>query len=379
MVLDLRVAFILGIFTVVCISLIIFNLMVTHTNIGRRRASISARMTKRWREILYKQTDRFKGKKDSETQHNKVLLRKLANAEELVAYSDALNYIKSEFPEEYSEYINTRHEIFQQLANKYSKRTAVERACYAEFVYEFPQVMGESYEQLSDTLISYINNSANNTYCRTNVMRALCSMGNARGIGNALQVVNDKQLFIHNHVLTDELAKFVGDKETLAKHLWSEALQWSDNLKISVIQFITRVSSEYGEAFLPVLQGYSADSEVRIAVIRYYGEYAYEAAVDTLTELTLVSANINLAAEAALALSSYPAPKTYDTLKKALYSPEWNVRYNASAALLKLGDVFDLPEFIKDESDHAKEIILHMIEQGSAVPQQELDGEIVSV
>ena len=378
MVLDFRVAIILGIFMVVCISLIIFNLMVTHTNIGHRRASISARMAQKWREILYKRTARFSGRKNSESQHNKLLLRKLTNAEELVAYSEALNYMKSEFPDEYSEYIRDKHTMFQNLANKYSKKSAVERACYADFVREFPVVAGESYEQLSDTLISYISNSSNNIHCRTNVVRALCSMGNINGVVNALQVVNDKQLFIHNHVLTDELTNFTGDKKDLAKNLWGGALQWSDNLQVSVIQFITRVSCEYREAFLPVLQDSSTGSHVRIAAIRYYGAYFYEPANDTLAELALESKATNIAVEAALALTKYPSQVTYDTLRKALNNPEWDIRYNASAALVGLGDEIDVAEFIENESDYAKEIVLHMIERKQALLPEEMDGETTS-
>jgi len=378
MVLDLRVAFILGIFTVVCISLIIFNLMVTHTNIGKRRASISARITKRWSDVLHKQTALFKGKKSSESQHTKLLLRKLTDAEELVAYSDAISYMKSEFPVEYSEYINNKSAVFLQLANKYSRKFAVERACYANFVYEFPEVMGESSEQLSNTLITYINNSNTNIHCRTNVLRALCSMGNAQGVGNALQVINERDFFIHNHVLTETLSKFVGDKGVLAKHLWGEAWKWNDNLQVSVIQFITLVSDEYREAFLSTLQDSSVSPDVRIATVRYYGEYAYDGAMDTLTELVFESLNIELAAEAALALSLYPAPNTYNTLKKALYSPEWNVRYNAATALVRLDDEIDVSELIKDESDDAKNIVLHMLERNKTL-QEEMDGETISI
>ena len=320
MIFDIGIYLLVGVFITVCISLIIFNFVIIRY--GRERIALSASVIERWKDILYKQTIKASGRKFNKSKHERFLLRKLSRAENLVAYSYALQHLKSDFPVNYSNYIEKKDAIFQKLSNTYSRKSSIERTCFADFVCNFPQVAGGMYGQLlMGTLISYIGNS--NVNCRTAVMRALCNIGNAEGVVNALRAINDKSLFIHNQLLVDVLSNFRGNKEILMEYLWNEAHHWNDNILISVIQFITKFSEDYNEAFLPILQDSSANSEVRIAVIQYYAENIYEPACLTLIELAANPTEIDLATEAASAL-----------------------RYNE-----RLGDKTDLQEVMEDDSD----------------------------
>ena len=209
-------------------------------------------------------------------------------------------------------------------------------------------------------LISYIEDSC--IYCRTKVLSALCSVGHFQGVANLLQVVHDRDLFMHNRLLTTELLKFRGDQKILGELLWNKSSSWNDSITVSVIQFVTRISDGYREMLFPILIDAAANLDVRIAAIRYYGEHKYELAHQILIDFVENPPDIDLAIAAAEALFLYPSPETVAVLKAALASPDWHVRYNASATLVKLGSREEILKALEDGSEYEKEIIAYMLE-----------------
>jgi len=373
MIFDIRISFIVGLFIIICIALMIFNFIITHHSRGQ--STPSADTVKKWISILNKQVTTTPDNTSGTLKHEQFLLKRLSNIEELIAYFHALQHRKSESLEAYNNYAHKQHEAFQKLADRYKKKSSTERACYANFICDFPDLAGNPYGHMVDILISYIDNST--VHCRMSVLRVLCSIGSTHGIVNALQVINDKHLFVHKQLLTDELLNFKGDKEILGAYLWSGALHWNDNIADSVVQFITRFSDSYNEVFLPVLQNSSIGAEVRIAIIRYYGKYVCEAAQPTLIGFITEPTNINLACEAAFALALYPTYDTITALKSALYRPEWNLRYSASLALIKMKNTIDLLSALENESNYATELVTYMLELEYMLSEKEMDGEIV--
>ena len=375
MTFDLRIYIIISIFIMVCISLMIFNFAIIYY--ARVPSTPPSGKIKKWRTVLCWEAILFAGVGSC---NEAILLTKLSATKNLVAYSHALQRLKSNLPDAYNDYIHKKYSTFQSLANMYRQKNSIERTCYANFVGNFPQVAGVTHGPLVDTLISYIDDSS--THCGANVLRALCSIGTIDGVVNALQAINDKSLFMHNQLLTNELLNFRGDKETLAEHLWSESRHWNDNIIVSVIQFITKVSNRYREMLMPMLQDSSVSIEVRTAIIRYYGEYIYDPARPILIEFITNSIDSNLTIEAVSALALYPAPDTIIALKSALSNPNWNVRYNASSTLVKLIDKAELLKILQSESNYAREIADYMLELESALQsvdlQEEMDGEKVS-
>jgi len=381
MAFDLRIYIIVGIFMVICISLMLFNFAIIYYGLGN--APLASKV-KKWRAILYRQTVTVSGKKTNSSKHQKLLLKKLSNADNLAAYSHALQYIKHEFPEAYSDYILNCYTTFRKLADIYSHKPLIELTCYTYFICHFPQVVGHTYGKLVNTLISFLDGSS--VYCRANILCALCSIGNAQSVVNALQVVSDKSLFMHNQLLTNRLVHFVGDKEILEEHLWRTGQHWNDNILVSVIQFITQVSDNYSEKFLPVLQDASYSTEVRAAIIRYYGKYMYEPVRPVLIEFIVSPTDVNLTIEAISALALYPAPDTIAALKDALSSPRWQIRYNASSTLVELRDKPGLLALLQGESGYVREIIDYMLERKDILQNitppltpQEMEGEQVTV
>ena len=363
MVTDIRIYVAIGLFMIACISLMIFNFIVIRYS--RARHTPSARKVEKWLTILYTESI-ITGHVNSESpKHNKFLLKRLPKTRHLITYSRALQTLKTNFPKAYTEYVKNRYEVFRKLAYIYRRKSRVERTCFTDFISNFPELVGDSYGQLADSFISYINDSG--IHCRTKVISALCSIGSVQGVFNVLQVVNDKSLFMHSHLLTIELSKFRGDKEELASHLWNDGRHWNSDLRVSIVQYITDFSNQYTEIFLSALQDKSLNTEVRAAIIRYYKKYAYDPIRPILIEFIYNHKNIDLSIEAASALSKYPAPETVEALKNALSNPEWHIRYNAAASLLKAGDRDDILQVLKSDSVYKREIVKYMLEIEAAM------------
>ena len=357
MTFDLRIYIVVGIFIIVCISLMIFNFVIMYY--GRKNVTLASK-TRKWRETLYRQAMIVPKNKSNVSKHQKYLLKNLSDADNLVAYSRALQYIKSEFSEAYNHYMRDSDGTFSKLAGAYSTKPTIERTCFANFICNFPEAAGSTYDKLVDALISFIYNS--DIYCRTNVVRAFCHIGTVEGVANALQVMSDRNLFIHNQLLTDILSEFAGDKEDLGEYLCMESERLNDNIMASIIQFITRFSDNYNEEFLLVLQNPSSGTKMRAAIIRYFEKNIYEPVRPVLVKFITHPTDINLTIEAITALALYPSPDTTATLINALFNPRWQIRYNASYALVRLLRKADLLKLLEGESEHVREIIDYMLE-----------------
>jgi len=369
---DIRIYVAIGLFIIACISLMVFNFVIIR--ISRRKHTPSPRKIDNWMTILYTETLITGYTKPGSMKHDMFLFRKLSKTKHLVTYSYALEILKSRFPKAYRDYVQNRYTTFRKLAFVYAGRPLVERTCYADLISNFPELTGDSQEGLTDALISYIDNSS--IHCRTKVLSALCSMGNLQGVVNALQVMNEKSLFIHNHLLTNELSNFNGDKEALAESLWREGQHWNSNFIVSVVQYITRFSNRYTEEFFPILQNPSANEDIRVAIVRYYEKHIYEPVRPLLIDFLYSHKNIDLSIEAASALRRYPATDTIEALKNALSNPEWHVRYNASASLLKIGNGDDILEVLHSDNTYKKEIIAYMLELEYALYYKDSQNDI---
>ena len=328
---------------------------------GQEQKTPFASKIKRWERVLHKQTNYFKGKKPSEKRHSKRLYTKLQNPSELVAYFQPLMYMKMEFPETYKEYISNKREVFLKLAHVYSKKPNIERGCFADFICSFPEVVAGAEDEISAILTSYIEGSS--LHSRANVLRAVCAVGNSQGVTNVLRTVSGNSLFMHNHLMTNILSSFNGDKLELCKHLWHESQAWNDNVKVSVIQFIAKHSGDYKEEFLPVLRDPKTNVEVRTAIIRYYGRYPHDPVHTTLLNFIPNFESVNLMIRSTSALALYPEDDTAIALKAALYDTNWYVRYNASASLVQLYDEVGLREMLRNETKHAREIVEYLLER----------------
>jgi len=257
---------------------------------------------------------------------------RLKRVEELIAFSAALNSIKDEDGGElYGRYMGmlSQHGVFQRLAVVYKKRRNEERAYFAYFISQHPI-------NINELLISLVEDS--NIYCRVNVLKALCSIGDMHGVEAILQFFDDRRIFVHHMLLAEDLYSFAGDKEALALRLWRNHSIWGGNIVLGVISFITMFSDRFKEAFLPVLQNQLLAAEVRIGVIHYYSKFFFQPAQPVLIQYLAQTDNYHIAIESAAALRMYPGKATTQALVAALNSEDWHVRHSAASSLVALGE-----------------------------------------
>jgi len=273
--------------------------------------------------------------------NKKHLLKSLKNVAKLIAFSNALNHVRRENSDGYDRYMDMlmESEVFRTLALVYKKKKSEERAYFAYFVYQHPSVAKNAEgicKNIIDTMITFM--VASNIYCRVNVFKALCRVGDANGIMNALQFFSDKSVFVHHKLLAEDLYDFAGDKDALAIQLWERHNIWNGNIMLGIISFIAMFSDGFRAAFLPVLESPSVSMDIRIEIIRYYKKYSFLPAQPILVEYLSQTENYDIANEAASALCAYPGFNTTRALVSALQSENWYVQYNAASSLVELGE-----------------------------------------
>jgi len=363
MINDIRIHLAIIMYMGGCLSLMIYNAIVIFHKRSIRRAMLYN--TDKWIKTIHQQLTDNIG--TFTKKHEKHLVKSLSYVENLIAFSNALNYLKLEYGNNfYNEYMDmlVQRKIFLILAVAYKKKKNEERAYFAYFVAQHPLVAkntGGICTHTIDTMVSYIESS--DIYCRVNVLKALCTIGDIHGIINILQFFSDKFYFIHHKLLAEDLFSFAGDKEVLALYLWGKYKVWNNNIILGVITFITMFSDGFTNAFLPVLQNPLANAEIRIAIIRYYSKYSFSPAQSILVEYLNQTDNYDIAAEAASALRSHPGNVTTIALTSALQSDNWYVRYNAAASLAELGEFSNsIINASPDSNSDAIQIIQYMVE-----------------
>jgi len=355
MVNDIRVHMAILMYLTGCISLMAYNAVVIF-----HKKNSSQKMLKNTNKWIKSISQKSFGSK-----YKKHLIKNLKHVEKLIAFSNALNYFKrKQSDESYSKYMNmlVQSEIFRTLAIAYRHKKNEERAYFAYFISQYPQLAKNTEGICIDTIntiVSYIETS--DIYCRSNVLKALCRVGDMHGIANVLQSFSDNLNFIHHRLLAEDLFSFAGNKEVLALYLWEKYKLWNSNIMLGVITFITMFSDVFKDAFLPILQNKSTNDKICIAIIRYYKAYSFKPAQPILVEYLNQTENYDFAIEAAATLSAYPGQDTIHALIAALQSNNWHVRYSAASSLVTLGEYPD--HLINNPNNHgdALQLVQYML------------------
>ncbi len=340
-------------YMLICFSLVLYNIIYII------KSHISKKLMKKhsfyWKGEILKQISFLHNQENIEESHLRNLEKKLVKTEELIAYVDALDSLAEN--DTFEIYLQNTFVTQQALALKYAKKDSMNRAFFAYTISKYPSYNGDEFRPIMRILISYLDNST--LYCRENVLKALCALGNVQAVENALQILNDYNWFHHKKLISDDLATFRGDKEKLMEALWKHVNDWDENIMISVVQFITMCSSQYQEVFFPMLLSGNTNIEIRLAIMRYYRRHLYEPVREILYSF-FQDDNIdeNLIIVAAFVLDRYPGEETIGILKEALHHHNWYVRRNAANSLYNLQVELSTLDTILDGDDrYAKDIL----------------------
>lgn len=339
--------------------LLVYNIFyMLFSNTRKKEYEESA---KHWQDAIEKQLALLSEGKMLELKHKKDLEKKLTSTNQLISYARALDTLRKQ-GKELKEYLMENYMIIQSLAYHYRKKEITDKAFFAFFISNNSPCQGKEYKPIMEILLSYLDGST--VYCRENVLKALYALGNAQSVENALQIINDRQWFHHQKLISDGLMTFTGDKEELAELLWSHMKKWDDNLMISVVQFITVSSDKFKERFFMVLQSEDVEIEIRMAILRYYRRHVYEPVrpllISYLNGEKVIDENMRIVT--ASVIDRYPGDETVAVLKAALHHSNWYLRYNAASSLVNLEvDINKLQDVLEGEDRYAKEILTYMM------------------
>lgn len=137
-----------------------------------------------------------------------------------------------------------------------------------------------------------------------------------------------------------------------------------------------------------ILRDPARNKELRFSAIRYFGRYPDEGARQLLLDFVRDRDPLRweYAAISASALARYPGQEVVDALLRAMHSPNWYVRYNASTSLEAHGLTYEeMLEVLAGDDRYAREMLSYRLEsrrleeQAAAAAAERQKGVAVGV
>lgn len=337
---------------------VIYNLMLRHSE---------PRLKKRCQKIEAKiklQFERIQSGSSVDDRHLNYLRHTLRHVNNLMAFDRVVKpLVEGEHNEIGKQYLSQIQPVILYLATLYQKRENVQAAYYSYLLSQYTVQKAMQNDTLQDILLDYVRKE--NLYCRVNGLQALYAFGNAEHILEALQILDDGKVFMHEKILTEGLLSFSGDHKELIDLLWAKLDLFSEHTQLAILNYIRLKSGAYKEDMFAILQDPSRGKELQLAAIRYFGKYEYEPALNPLLRLAADENPLRweYTTVSVSSLSLYPGEQVIDVLKRALHHPNWYVRYAASVSLeAHHVDSTSLIDIVAGHDRYAREMMMYRLE-----------------
>jgi len=353
----------------ICFALLLFNLLYIARSEEVRRRQRKRKI--RWEKYLDSFTE---GEKP--TGNRKKLLRRLCNVQELMAFNEALEGWSRVSPEDAASFLRQNRQVLLDLTEKYGRKIPMERAFMAYVTASFYPTVGDRRDPLLGHLLGYLDSST--VYCRENVLNALYAMGNIQAVEHAFALMSQRGCFHDPRLLSDGLARFRGDRETLALRLWDHRGELLECFQVGTVRFAdTLPGDSFSELFLKALDEEALPLETRFAMVRYFGHHTAPRAefmlLGVLREQT--GGDRELAIAVAAVLSAYSGEEVRQALKEAMHSKNWYVRQNAARSLKTLGFTREEAAQVEASGDrYAAEMIVYVMGYHTAGADRESEA-----
>lgn len=345
----------------ICFLMIIFNVFyIFYSNNDKKKRD---KDKIRWVKAITEEFERIEKNETISFTHLKDIDKKIDTSNKLLAYYHALNEVKEISSEDnVKQYLAGCAIVYQKLADRFGKKDSMDRAAFAYFISENVPYHDQEYHPIMQILLNYVDDSS--VYCRENLIKAFCAFGNVQAMMNFLNIIEDRNLFHHKKLIADGLAEFSGDREELSMELWKNHKEYSENMLLSIISYISEVSDNYGAVFMQELTELENTPEVRLAMIRYFRNHPYEPIKPYLISLLSDERDENADIVAAFVLSSYPCEETIEALKIAIRHDKWYVRQNAANSLVDIvEDDSVLKEILEGKDKYASDMLRYVLAQ----------------
>ncbi|MBR1691934.1 MAG: HEAT repeat domain-containing protein [Lachnospiraceae bacterium] len=348
---------------IVCLCMLAFNLVYGIVlRQGDRRLDKRVRILS---ENVKLQLRRVREGKEIGEGHLRFLEQRLSFVGNLIAFDRVMeDYLPDKSDPAAKQYIRCMQPVILRLAALYGERESMQTAYFAYFLSKHRiHTCLSAGEELTELLAGYMKKES--LYCHVNALQALCDIGSASGILKAMKLLDRRGSDIHEKILTDGLLTFSGSHEELIALLWDNFEHFSNKMKLSVLNYIRFKSGDYCERMLTILTSDTAEKELRLCAIRYFGRYAYEPALEALLAFAVDRDPLDweYTATAVTSLANYQGEAVIEALTQAVHSANWYVRYNAASSLEAHHlDYSDLIEVVGGSDRYAREMMMYRLD-----------------
>lgn len=345
------------IYLAVCLAMILFN--IGTVIFAGQREKINKKRSDKYRDLIQKEAEKIRCGESLNPAHISFLKRKLRHQEQLLVFTQVMIHQYEKTPAELRVYLDYFFNVLDSLVPYYERPNDPIR--YAFFLYslkEFEKMDEVTPPKVADTLLRALH--VPNTYCRENALQAIYSTGRTDLVIQALMTLDTEHIAHNKKLLCDGLLTFQGNKSELMNRLWDSFELFEPTMQAVILDYIRFCSPSHRDQILAILTDEKRSPELRFSCIRYFGKYpdqdAYPVVLGMANDLN--NRRWEYPAIACTALASYPGEETVETLKRALYSDNWYIRYNAAESLTRLGmGYIDLIEIIDGNDRYAREIV----------------------
>lgn len=380
-------SYLIYLYILICIALIVFEIgwLIYYA----LREHVQNKRTRLWEQKLRARCEAVAAGRETERMTPKELkqFRKtLTRSHRMMAFACAFQNVSSEYPEEIRQAVCEIDDEALFIMKHVARHTRIPSKVY--FLKLFADMTSFTCGTRPPELVAYQFRFLTNksVVCRTYAMNVLYAVGTPADLLRAVHLMSEKELFYHPKLLMEGLMTFRGDHRVLSLLLIRDFDKLTEEYKLAVLEYFRYKSPMVGPFLIDFLKGpYSID--VKCTVLRYYYRHPIPEAKPLITAF-LENENENaweIAAVAAKALSSYPDQDVKELLKKKISHPNWYIRRNAAASLVKIGlYVTERAEIMNGDDQFAKEILEYNIllaessagRDGTDLPVTE--GEVLS-
>ncbi len=362
----------------VCLSMLGFNLFYgLYLRAGGRR--LKRRLDRLRHQAAAQQKNLLEGRPLEES-YLSWMRRRLSRVQNLLAFDYLLDELE-DGTSIFQAYLHQLQPVFLYLAAIYGRREDTQAAYYCHFLARHQLQRHMQMDQIQQMVAACVHRES--FYCRVNALKALCAFGSPQTLVEALSELGrqpeDTQL--HEKVVAEALLTYTGDTEELIRQLWQRFDQFPLRLQRAVLDYIRFKSGAYRGQMLQILLDNSQDKELRFSAIRYFGRYPDPAARPALLEFVRDPDILRweFAAISASSLARYPGQEVVDALMRAMHSPNWYVRFNASASLEAQGVSYEEMLRAVGSDRYAREMLTYRLEsrrlEGLEAAQEQLEQQ----
>ena len=349
------------IYGAICFSMIIFN--IVYGFLMRRSEPRMNKKIKRLQKKIDVQIENICAGKPVDSKHLNYLEHKCKHVNYLIAFNEILNIMIEKENVIFSQYLYQIRSVILYLAVSYQKKENMQAGYFSYFLIKYAKKTQLPIDSIQDILLKYVEKD--NFYCRVNALDALYAYGNTDNVVEALKIQDDQKVFVHEKILTEGLLSFSGSHDELIAHLWKDFNQFSVHTQLAICNYIRFYSGKYKKEMLEILQDERQDKELRLSAIRYFGKYTDDSALKILLAFAKDKdpAHWEYANVAVSSLARYSGQEVVDTLKDALHSSNWYVRYSAAISLeAHHVDFSDLIDIVAGNDRYAREMLMYRLE-----------------